>query len=390
MNYCLKKTKLATIFTLLAIIALLAVACGPGEPSTEPTPSPTGNQPPVISSLTAAQMQLSASGSTGIQCVASDPDGDKVKYTWSTSGGVFGGSTSESTAKWQAPQQYGTYDVTVTVTDGKGGSTQHTITLSVVANQNPVIANMVADPATTGLGRSSTITCTANDPDGDILTYNWATSDGNVSGVGNKITWTAPSKTGTFSITVTVTDGKGGEASRNVQLTVATATKTVTINSTKEETGTVSSDGNRDGTKNRAGDDEINTGYRSFWSFNIFSLQNVEIKDARLIFTTKQIAGKPFTRVGSASLKGLKIVEVKYGESLPGYNIIGTKLFYSSAVVFEQPTVVVVTPEIDHQVKSAAPRFQIEALFLSSSNGNGVSEWIEWTDCVLEVTYTDK
>jgi len=48
-----------------------------------------------------------------------------------------------------------------------------------------------------------------------------------------------------------------------------------------------------------------------------------------------------------------------------------------------------VTPDIDYAVKSAAYRFQIEALFNKAMNGDGIAQWIEWADVKLEVTYTE-
>ena len=114
------------------------------------------------------------------------------------------------------------------------------------------------------------------------------------------------------------------------------------------------------------------------------------IKDARLIFTTRNIAGKPFTKVGAQSLGGLRLWRVSYSDTLPNFNLTGTKLDKARATLDEQPTVVDVTPEIGHLVEAASTRFQAEALFLKESNGNDVSEWIEWSDVKLEVTYTEK
>ena len=376
------------VFTVLAMVAVPGFACGPDETPPAPPPSgPTGNQPPVISSMTAAKMQVYPSGLSEIKCVVSDPDGDKVNITWSATGGKFSGAGH--TVTWQAPEQYGSYDITATADDGKGGSTQTTLTLSVGGNQNPQISSLSADPSTVGPGGKSIITCIASDPDGDVVGYSWSASDGSISGVGNKVTWAAPGKAGTFNVTVIVNDGKGGEAQSNVGITVASSTKTVTINIIQQETGTVASDGNRDTSKTWAGDDDKGIGYRAFWSFNIFSLNRTEIKDARLIFTTKSISGNPFAKVGAESLNGLKVWQVKYGEQLPAFDIIGTKIF-TVQTMFEQPTIIDVTPEVGHLVKAAGNRFQIGALFNKISNGNGVAEWIEWSDVKLEVTYTEK
>jgi hypothetical protein len=376
---------------ILVTVMALGSACGPSPapatPAPKPPSTPTGNQPPVISSLTAAQMQVYPSGTVEIQCIASDHNGDKLNFTWSATGGNISGAGQ--TITWQAPQQYGTYTITVAADDGKGASTKSSLTLSVGANQNPQISSLSANPSVIGPGGNSLITCIANDPDGDVVRYNWQASEGNVSGVGNKITWFPPNKSGTFNIIVIVNDGKGGETKGSVAITVTTATKTVTINVVQEETGTVSQV-DKDRSKTRAGDDEKNNAYRAFWSFNIFSLNNTDVKDARLIFTTRNIAGNPFAFTGAESLGGLFIWQVKYADQLPDFNISGNKLEKTIPVIYEQPNVLDVTPEVAYLVQAAATRFQIEAGFWKTSNGNGIAEWIEWSNIKLEVTYTEK
>jgi hypothetical protein len=379
---------------MIAAIVVVIIACGgkaPPSPTPAPAPAPVpgGNQPPIISSLTPAQTQVYPSGLSEIQCVASDPDGDKLNITWAATGGSFSGAGY--VVSWQAPEQYGTYEITATANDGKGGTAQMTITISVGANQSPQITSLTVDPSTIGPSGTAIVTCIASDPDGDVVTYNWSANEGNITGVGNKVTWVAPGKDGTFNITVTVTDGKGGEVTGNVGVTVALATRTVTLNPIAEETGTVSEDGNRDISMTKAGDDENNVGYRAFWNFNILSLQGNDIKDAKLIFTTRQIIGNPFKKVGAESLGGLRLWKVNYSNTLPQFNIIGEKLQKSSSSgLYEQLTVLDVTPEIGHSVQAGSARFGVAALFNKLHNTNNVSEWIEWSDVKLEITFTER
>ncbi|MCX5996184.1 MAG: PKD domain-containing protein [Chloroflexi bacterium] len=56
-------------------------------------------------------------------------------------------------------------------------------------------------------------TCVATDPDGDNLTYAWSTDNGTIKGNGASAIWTSPPAMGKYHISVTVSDGKGGEAS---------------------------------------------------------------------------------------------------------------------------------------------------------------------------------
>jgi hypothetical protein len=379
---------------VIALFLILGSACKNGEetpgPSTSsPGPSSGGNQAPVISSLTAAQTSVAVSTQTEVRCVASDPDGDKITFNWATNGGSFSGSTSDSFVLWVAPEEYGDYNVSVEVNDGKGGSVQSTVTITVGGNNNPVITELVAKPATLGLGGSSVVTCTATDPDNDPLTYTWDASDGDLTGVGKEVSWIAPRKVGTFEISVAVNDNKGGQAKSNVMITVQSAMKTVTLTTIDEETGTVSPD-NKDLSMTRAGDDSNETPYQAYWSFNLFSLNNTEIKEAKLIFGPSEIVGDPFQKVGGGSLGGLKINQVKYGEGLPKYGVTGNNIEHAQAIMYEKPTIIDVTPEITRLVNAGAKRFQVQAIFKYPKNGNGISEYIQWDDLVLEVSYTDK
>lgn len=357
-------------------------------PSTPVAQAPQGNRPPVISGLTAASNQVFASGTTEIQVVAADPDGDKVEITWQYTGGNISGQGYVVT--WQAPQNYGNYTITAIAKDPKGGSAQQSITISVGANQSPQITSITAKPQTVGYTQQSIITCVANDPDGDVVSYAWKADEGNITGGGPTVTWNAPSKDGNFNIYVTVTDGKGGEAKQNVTVSVAGATKTVTLTVIQQETGTVAQDNRADNSRFRAGDDEKNVGLRAFFSFNIFSLNRAEIKDAKLLFNVRNIVGNPFIQGGAMSLNGLMLRRVQFTGQLPKFDIIGTSLNKQAAALFQSPNTIDVTPEVAYLVSSGSDRFQIVAGFDKISNSNDVAEWIEWTDVKLQVSYTEK
>ena len=66
-----------------------------------------------------------------LQANASDPDDDPLSYSWSAPRGRFIGSTSEATARWRAPDQAGSVQVSVEVTDGRGGSASRSTTIRV-------------------------------------------------------------------------------------------------------------------------------------------------------------------------------------------------------------------------------------------------------------------
>ena len=196
---------LARLITPVVAIFLI-ISCAPA------------NEPPVISSLTADKELVNTSGSCLVSCVASDPDGDELSYTWSTSSGNISGEGAVVT--WVAPEEVGAYTITVKVTDSRRGEATAQLTLDVAVNHPPVIESLTADPPAVNRGRTSTIECVASDPDDDELSYSWSTEEGDISGQGATVTWAAPSTCGTYTITVTVADGRGEEASQALSITV--------------------------------------------------------------------------------------------------------------------------------------------------------------------------
>ena len=77
------------------------------------------------------------------------------------------------------------------------------------------------NPCTVEIGKSSTVTADAQDPDGDTLTYKWTAPTGTFANPAERETlWTAPSQEGTVPATVTVDDGKGGTANDTVNIQV--------------------------------------------------------------------------------------------------------------------------------------------------------------------------
>ena len=171
------------------------------------------NQPPVISSLTADfEGEINPADSCQITCVASDPDEDSdLTYTWTVYGGTIEGEGPIAT--WTAPDTYGTCTIKVEVSDGSDGIATEQINIEVsVPNTPPAILDLTTDCPRVRPGHSATIECIASDPDGDPLTYTWSADRGPISGDGAEVTRTAPNDYGDYTITVTVTDGRGGEA----------------------------------------------------------------------------------------------------------------------------------------------------------------------------------
>ncbi len=77
------------------------------------------------------------------------------------------------------------------------------------------------EPCIVEVGKSATVTCDANDPDGDQLTYRWTTPTGKLANPADRQTlWTAPMQEGSVPVTCTVNDGKSGTATDTVTIQV--------------------------------------------------------------------------------------------------------------------------------------------------------------------------
>lgn len=88
------------------------------------------------------------------------------------------------------------------------------------ANRPPTV-NARCEPCTVEVGKTSTVTADASDPDGDTLTYRWSAPAGTLAAPGDRQSlWTAPMQEGPVQVTVTVDDGRGNTASDNVTIQV--------------------------------------------------------------------------------------------------------------------------------------------------------------------------
>ena len=96
-----------------------------------------------------------------------------------------------------------------------------TSSCTTVANRLPLITSLEAEAEWVAPFASLQVTCTASDPDGDGLDYEWITTGGAISGTGALAVWTAPEEVGMYDITAVVDDGREGKDTAFLTLIVS-------------------------------------------------------------------------------------------------------------------------------------------------------------------------
>jgi len=100
-----------------------------GLDSTEIEIVVSDNRAPAIASISAEPEVIEPGNLSQLSCLASDPDGDTLSYTWTSDFGSIIGQGA--VISWQAPASVGYYIVKCQVEDGKGGTDADSIGISV-------------------------------------------------------------------------------------------------------------------------------------------------------------------------------------------------------------------------------------------------------------------
>ena len=175
----------------------------PDAPSVQGFADPSTGAAPLL-------VQFSATGL--------DPQGGVLTYEWQFGDG--GGSFNQSPQHtYTAP---GTYTATVTATDPQGKTGTDTVEIVVTedGNQAPVV-NATSDPASGQAPLQVSFSAQATDPDGPAseLIYLWDFDDGGANAFGRNASHTYM-EPGTYTATVTVTDGDGAFGTAEVEVVV--------------------------------------------------------------------------------------------------------------------------------------------------------------------------
>jgi len=226
-----ERLRLAAVFIALSLFAvapaLHAESCG------------SGNQCPVVDSLS-ANPGIFSSGQTGqILATAHDPDRSLTRYDFSADAGSFpNGTTTQSvptsatsaSLNWTAPGTTGTFNLTVRVWDNGGfmgvpaSGTVSVMTIPVTisaSNHAPVITSFTTSRTALFVGETAILAATATDADGDPIAWSWSATFGTVTpDASGGALFQAPATAGMATVTVTATDSQGAATQASLQLSI--------------------------------------------------------------------------------------------------------------------------------------------------------------------------
>lgn len=154
-----------------------------------------------------------------------DPDGDSISHHWTQTAGpsVTISNPTAAGPVLTAPTVQGLTILTfqLTVSDGLVDSSA-SVDITVTKPNQPPVLSSIGDRTVT-VGSTLQFTVSASDLDDDPLIYSVAPLPANATfDAGTRVFAFTPivSQVGSFSLTVTVSDGKGGAASESIRITV--------------------------------------------------------------------------------------------------------------------------------------------------------------------------
>lgn len=138
--------RLDTCALLVGCLALASGCSGKGGDGPTQPPPGAGNHNPTVG-INASSTHLGYGGPATITVSAADADGDQLSFSYSATGGTVTSSGPTATqALFTAGSQWGAASVTVTVTDGHGGSATATANMYVRNPAPPRVCAFAGSP----------------------------------------------------------------------------------------------------------------------------------------------------------------------------------------------------------------------------------------------------
>jgi PKD repeat protein len=185
------------------------------------------NQPPIVSSSASPSVILEGQ-STSFSSIASDPDGDPLTFFWN-----FGdGSTSTDQNPSHTYASAGIYQSTCTVTDiANASTTSNAVTIHVFRDADRPIARFTSSDLNGFVGQPLGFDASfSTDPKNNIVSYDWDFGDGSPHGSQQIISRDYAAE-GTYTVTLTITDGDGLTDSTTLTMVVLPAAQAGLLNS---------------------------------------------------------------------------------------------------------------------------------------------------------------
>ncbi|MES2307337.1 MAG: Ig-like domain-containing protein [Verrucomicrobiota bacterium] len=177
------------------------------------------NNPPVFS--VSPQVRIGTGLLYQLTATASDPDGETVAYSLAQSPAGMSINSSSGLVSYQA-NTAGTFTVQIRATDPRGGVGRLDYSLTVGANQNPIISSVA--PTTAVVGQPVHYLVNATDPENEKLTYTLSQAPaGAVLNAIGTLDYT-PTAAGSLPFTIQVKDASGGITLQSFTLVVTADT----------------------------------------------------------------------------------------------------------------------------------------------------------------------
>jgi len=179
--------------------------------------TPTGaNQRPTVT-LAYDPVNPTTKDTVLFAATASDPDGDPLTYKWYLDGKNLNISAGGMKVSNLGPVEH---TVKVMVSDDRGGTAENMVRFTVVEPGNkPPTVTLGYTPKNPKAGQTVNITATASDPDKDKLKYKWWVDGRPQASKKATVPWpNVPA--GKYTVTVEVSDGRGGSKKASVTFTV--------------------------------------------------------------------------------------------------------------------------------------------------------------------------
>ena len=211
-------------FSLAVTLAAVAWSAACGDGGTEP-PRPPNRAPTASGSIAAQTVTVGESATVNVAAAFSDPDGDQLSYTASTSAGGIATASVSGSAVTITGVAAGIATITVTARDPGGLTATQGISVTIEeANRAPVLLSLQIPPLILEVGDSITLDVEPffSDLDGDPLTFTAETSDSTVvtGYMDGSVAHARAVGPGMATVSVTASDPGGLSATLTADVTV--------------------------------------------------------------------------------------------------------------------------------------------------------------------------